>query len=177
MSSKRFEVVLDPAASLRSGVLAFSAGATLLGVALIGNLPLRPVLKALFVLLWVCHGLLEIVSQLRGMSRTGRLRISASGTLDSLSPGGKTRSLELLAGSLVLHRFAWLRFRFEDGLEYGELLSSYGRQDDSWRRLELIWRQQAGTPRQDLWRGCGEADTIGAVHAAVPRRAARCPRP
>jgi hypothetical protein len=147
VSSKGFEVVLDPAISLRSGVLAFSASATLLGVALIGNLPLRPVLKVLFVLLWVCHGLLEIVAQLRGMSRTGRLRIGARGTLDALSPGGETRSLELLAGSLVLHRLAWLRFRFEDGLEYGELLSSSGRQDDSWRRLEVIWRQQAWNPR------------------------------
>lgn len=147
MSSNGFEVVLDPAGSLRKGVLAFSASATLVGVALIGNLPLRPVLKALFVLLWVCHGLLEMASQLRGTSRTTRLRISPRGTVEALSPGGETRSLELLAGSLVLHRVAWLRFRFEDGLRYGELLSAFGREDDSWRRLKLIWRHQAGSLR------------------------------
>lgn len=146
MSSNGFEVVLDPASSLRKGLLAFSATATLAGIALIGNLPLRPVLKALFVLLWVFHGLLEMVSQLRGMSRTRRLRISARGTLEALSPEGETWSLALLPGSLVLYRVAWLRFRFEDGLKYGELLSASGRKDDSWRRLRLIWRQQAGRP-------------------------------
>jgi hypothetical protein len=145
VSSKRFEALFAPAIRVRRGLVAFSASATFIGVVLIGQMPLRPALKMSFALLWVTRGLLEMVSQLRGIARTGRLRINAHGSLEAQSPEGKTRPVELLGGSLVLSRVAWLRFRFEDGLRYGELLSASGRQDDNWRRLRLIWRQRASS--------------------------------
>ena len=148
MSSSGFEAVLEPVAALRRGLLAFSASATLVGVALIVNMPLRPSLKVLFALLWLWRGLLEMASLVRGMTRTRRLCISSTGAAEAVSPGGETRSLEVLAGSVVLSRVAWLRLRFDDGLPYGELLCTAYRRNDDWRRLMLIWRQQAfGGPR------------------------------
>lgn len=151
VSSKGFETVLVPTVSLRRLLLASSACATLTGIGLIGSMPLRPALKTLFALLWVSRGLLEMVSQARGMSRMARLRMTAVGAVEALSAGGKAEPLELLPGSVVLSRVAWLRFRFSDGLQYGELLSGNARQDDGWRRLQVVWRQQAtvfGGPRR-----------------------------
>jgi hypothetical protein len=148
VSSNEFEAVLEPVAVLRRGLLAFSACATFIGIVLIASIPLRPSLKILFALLWLWRGLLEMVSLVRGMSRTRRLCISSTGAAAARSPGGERQSLEVLAGSVVLSRAAWLRLRFDDGLQYGELLATSDRRDDHWRRLMLIWRQQAfGGPR------------------------------
>ncbi|HLU07825.1 MAG TPA: hypothetical protein VKZ91_14800 [Woeseiaceae bacterium] len=148
MSSNGFEAVLEPVAAHRRGLLVFSACATLIGIALIGDMPLRPSLKALFALLWMWRGLLELASLFRGMSRTRRLRIRSTGAAEALSNGGRVRPLELLAGSVILSRVAWLRLRFDDGLQYGELVFTSGRRNDDWRRLMLIWRQRAfGGPR------------------------------
>lgn len=140
--------MLDPAIPLRRGLLGFSACTTFIGIALIGSMPLRPALKIPFGLLWLLRGVLEMVSLVRGMARTKRLRLNALGAIEALSPEGETLPVELLAGSLVLSRVGWFRLRFEDGLKYGELLTASGRRDDGWRTLKLIWRHQVfGRPR------------------------------
>jgi hypothetical protein len=143
VSSAGFETILVPAIRLRRAVLAFAAAAALGGVVLIVSLPLRPAFKALVALLWVARSLLETASQVRGMGRIERIRISAGGSVEALSRSGKANPLTLLSGSVVLSRIAWLRLSFGDGLRYGELLTGNPRRDDEWRRLQLIWRQQA----------------------------------
>jgi hypothetical protein len=144
LSSRGFETVLAPVARLRKLLLAFSAGALLAGTALVLRLPLRMELKLVVVCLWLVCCLLEMRSQLRGMSRIDRIRMYATGSLEGLSRNGRVEPLKLLSGSVVLSRVAWLRLELDDGLRYGELLAGNPRRDEQWRRLQLIWRQQAG---------------------------------
>lgn len=143
MSSAGFETVLAPATTLRRAVLIFAAGATLLGAVLVAGLPLLPWLKLLVACLWLLLGLFEMASQLRGMSRIDRIRMSSAGSIEGLSRNGMEEPLTLLSGSVVLSRVAWLRLEFGDGLQYGELLAGNSRLDEQWRRLQLIWRQHA----------------------------------
>ena len=141
VSSTRFETELGPQRHLRNSLLLCSASATLAGVLLIATLPLLPQIEALFGLLWLWRGALEFRHQRCGMRRLERIRLNP-GSLQALAGSGEPQALELLPGSVVLSRIAWLRLRFEDGLEYGELLSGDARSEEDWRRLQLIWRQQ-----------------------------------
>jgi hypothetical protein len=129
--------------AVRKALLAFAGGACLLGTLLVLGLPVRPELKFVLAGLWLVRCLLEIRSQAQAASRIDRIRICPTGSLEALSGNGRVESLTLLSGSVVLSRVAWLRFRFDDGLQYGELLIGNPRRDEQWRRLQLIWRQQA----------------------------------
>jgi hypothetical protein len=124
-------------------LLAFAGGACLLGTLLVLGLPLRHELKSVLACLWLVRCLLEIRSQVKALSRIDRIRICPTGSLEALSGNGKVEALILLSGSMVLSRVAWLRFRLDDGLQYGELLIGNPRRDEQWRRLQLIWRQRA----------------------------------
>ena len=145
MSSREFETVLVPRACLRRALLAVSGCACLSGTLLLLGLPLRPELKFVLVCLWLVRCLLELRSQVRGGSRIDRIRICPTGCLEGLSGSESSESLTLLSGSVVLSRVAWLRLRFGDGLQYGELLTGNPRRDEQWRRLQLNWRQNAAT--------------------------------
>lgn len=142
VSSREFAAVLIPAAPLRKLLLGFSACATLAGIVLIAGMPLRPSLKAITGLLWLCRGYSEMASLVRGQSRASRLRFSSGGAVHALSPGRRARSLRVLSGSVVLSRVGWLRLCFGDGLRYGELIAGNPRRNDDWRRLQVLWRQQ-----------------------------------
>jgi hypothetical protein len=123
-------------------LLAFAGCACLLGTLLVLGLPLRPELKFVLACLWLVRCLLEMRSRVKALSRIDRIRICPTGSLEAVSGNGKVESLMLLSGSMVLSRVAWLRFRLDDGLQYGELLLGNPRRDEQWRRLQLIWRQR-----------------------------------
>jgi hypothetical protein len=143
LSSRGFEVELVPASRLRRALLAISGGAGLSGTLLVLGLPLRPELVLVLVFLWLVRCLFEIRLQARGASRIDRIRIYPTGSIEGLSRTGTVESLSLLSGSVVVSRVAWLRLGFEDGLQYGELLTGNPCRDEQWRRLQLIWRQHA----------------------------------
>jgi hypothetical protein len=113
-------------------------------------MPLLPHFKLAFACLWVCSGLLEIGGQLKGTARVCRICMDSDGGLRGRSRDGGSEPLQLLSGSVVLARVAWLRIRFRDGLRYGELLTGNARTSRDWHCLQLIWRQRAsifGRPR------------------------------
>lgn len=120
-----------------------SAGATLTGTVLVLGLPLCPELKLLALCLWLSRGVLELRAQKLGTSRIDRIRMYSSGRVEGLRRTRAERPLTVLAGSVLLRRAGWLRLRHDDGLEHGELLFGNPRRDQQWRRLHLIWRQQA----------------------------------
>jgi hypothetical protein len=47
---------------------------------------------------------------------------------------------ELLSGSIVHRRFAWIRVRSNCGLLITEFLRGDARASPEWRRLQVIWR-------------------------------------
>ena len=140
MSSAKFETVLVPATHVRNTLVAVSAGCTAIGALLILGLPLRPALKLVMLVLWLYRGSCELGNRRSGMSRLDRIQIEPSGRATAHCKGAR-EPLVLLSGSVVLSRMAWLRVRFPDGLQYGEMFFGNARRDEQWRRLHLIWRQ------------------------------------
>jgi hypothetical protein len=114
----------------------------LAGGLLITVMPLALTVRILFAALWLGSGLLELRSMALGMARLEAIRIAPDGRVCGLSEGG-IEPLELLPGSVVLARVAWLRIRFADGLRYGELLTGNPRRCRNWRCLQLVWRQRS----------------------------------
>ncbi len=142
MSSARFEAELDPDKRVRRALACFACAATLAGALLIAIMPLALPVRVLFGGLWLASGSLELRAMMLGTARLERIRISADGRVYGLFEGG-VEPLELLPGSVVLARVAWLRIRFADGLRYGELLTGNPRRCRDWRCLQLAWRQRS----------------------------------
>lgn len=123
--------------------MAGGIAAGLAGTLLILLMPLTGGWRLVMCLLWMASSSLELHAQWRGMRRIDRIRIHSGGRVEGLGPGGDWQSLEVLSGSMVLERCAWLRLRFADGLQYGEWLWCDATQAGDWRRLQLVWRQRA----------------------------------
>lgn len=147
MSSAGFETEIIPGKLIRSGVLSAACAATSTGAILILSLPIVPQLKTLFCLLWLLAGVAELRAFALGMSRLDRIRMRSDGSAVGIGRGASEHALELLPGSVVLDRIAWLRLRFVDGLRYGELVTGRPCESQQWRRLLVIWRHQAAFGR------------------------------
>jgi hypothetical protein len=118
--------------------------AWLTGVMLVLALPAPAALRAALALLFTASCWLELHAQCRGMARIDRIRITAGGRIEGTGPGGERLPLELLAGSMLLSRRAWLRLKFPDGTVSGEWLEAGRGESEQWRMLQLIWRQSWG---------------------------------
>lgn len=89
---------------------------------------------------WTLAGLWQ-VSALRATYRHyNRIRLHADGRLEVLRSNEPDERARLLDGSFVLPGLAWLRIRLEDGRTSGELLRGDIRENQAWRRLQVIWR-------------------------------------
>ena len=141
MSLAVFKTELVPSPALRKFVLLSAAVAMLTGTAIIMHLPLSLTLRGVLCSIWIldCSG--ELKRLRRGSARICRLQLDANGDIFATGPGGRSEYLELLSGSVVLSRLAWLRLRFPDGSVAAELLAGDPRRDPRWHRLQLIWQQ------------------------------------
>ncbi|HEX7718459.1 MAG TPA: hypothetical protein VF389_01535 [Woeseiaceae bacterium] len=143
MSSDRFFCELTTRNFLRKGLMAGGIAAGLAGTLLIFLMPLSGGWRLVLCLLWVASSSLELRAQWDGMTRIDRIRIHSGGRVEGAGQDGAWQSLEVLSGSMVLGRCAWLRLCFADGRHYGEWLWRDGTRAGDWRRLQLVWRQRA----------------------------------
>lgn len=143
MSSAGFETELLPSERARLGLLLLAGGATSVGTMLILAMPTLPALKLVLAVVWIFSGVAELGCLRKGMSRIDRIRIRADGRVDGIGRNERQYAISLLPGSVVLDRVAWLRLHFADGLRYGELVTRKAGESEQWRRLLVIWRQQA----------------------------------
>jgi hypothetical protein len=127
---------------LRRLVLSVACAALLSGTILIVDLPVMGWLKAFLGSAWVVSCAAELQRMRRAISRIDRICMSSDGSVAGFDRNSQRYELNLLHGSVVLERAAWLRLGFADGLRYGELLTGNVRTSGEWRRLQLIWRQQ-----------------------------------
>jgi hypothetical protein len=114
--------------------------AAVLGTGIILTLPIKPAWQLLAAAVWLLqnsHGLLLIA---KGYKRCQRIRIAHDGAVSIMTDGRFGSPAMLIAGSVVLHEIAWLRFEAEDGRRFAELIRGQGPQDEDWRRLQVIWR-------------------------------------
>jgi len=111
------------------------------GFALILHLPLGAALRALFAVLWIVHSVRELRLWSDGAARVARIRFNQKGDVRVTDNAGLAVPVELLGGTLVTRRMAWIRIRFADGRRYGELLRGNAVEDPQWHRFQLIWQQ------------------------------------
>jgi hypothetical protein len=141
MSSREFSAELLPEQGLRNIVLLSGAIATIAGFALIIHMPLNAITRVALVVTWLANSSVELWILARTSRRIARIGISQLGDVWVRDPAGQRVPVVLLAGSVVLARFAWIRVRFEDGRKYAELVSGNAVKDRQWHRFQLIWKQ------------------------------------
>ena len=144
MSSTPFSTELTPESRLRQIVLGSGALLVGVGIVVIMTLPVAAHWRWPGVGLWGVAGVREILVIARGYQRYRRIRIDSSGAIELLRPRGDWMAVEVQAGSVVLQKLAWLRFRLPDGSPCAELLRGSTRENEDWRRFQLIWRHLGG---------------------------------
>ena len=144
MPSKRFDAELKPDPLLRQVVMLAACAALLTGFTLLIHLPLSPWARLGLAMLWLVSQLREISRLARGAGRVIEIRIGeAAATV--VNRQGREEPVQIISGSVVLPRLAWLRFRLPDGLICGELLRGDPASNEQWRYLQILWRQGPGT--------------------------------
>ncbi len=145
MSSREFSADLVPEPRLRNLVMLSGAIAALAGFALIIHMPLNAVMRMVLAVSWIMYCGLELHTRSNAASRVARIGINTRGEIWITGRAGQAVPVELLAGTVVIERLAWLRIRFEDGRKYGELLSGNNLRDIQWHRFQLIWQHRRQT--------------------------------
>ena len=139
MSSSEFYCDLIPHKRLRQWPLLCGVVALLVGAMLILGMPMPWVLRCLACVGWLTYCVCEIRRFRRAAALLRRLRLRADGSVFGRMADGRWQRLQMLPGSVVFTRCAWLRLA--DGRDYGELLCGDARDSLQWHRLQLIWRQ------------------------------------
>jgi len=141
MSSHEFSAELVPDQGLRNIVMLSGAIAAIAGFALIIRMPLNAISRVVLVTFWLANCSFELWVLARTSTRVARIGISQLGEIWVSDPAGQRVPVELLSGSVVVARFAWIRIRFNDGRKYAELVSGNAVKDRQWHRFQLIWKQ------------------------------------
>lgn len=145
MSFTPYSARLVPERGLRLLVLSAGALTALVGVFVIAGLGLSPVSRYLVAALWLISSLRELWMIGRAQHRFRAVRMYPGGRAELSCRQGGCVHASLLAGSVVLPRLAWLRFRIEDGSRHAELLRRNARRGEQWRRLQVLARHLGGT--------------------------------
>lgn len=140
MSSNSFEVTLKPDPALQRRVAAGGLAALLLGTVLIGLLPLAPGFRLGGAVVWLVYSIAEVRTWHRSARLLLRLRFAADGQLHGLFQNGLWQLLQVLPGSRITSRHAWLRLGNETCRVPGILLSARHSRPDDWRRLQTQLR-------------------------------------
>ena len=114
--------------------------AMLIGLVLLTRLSLSVPIRAPLCALWLIGSIRELSRQSRGAYRIKALRLEV-GQATAFDRQGRHLPVQIMSGSVVLPRFAWLRLKFADGLQVGELLCGDPAGCEQWRRLQVLWRQ------------------------------------
>ncbi len=117
--------------------------ALLVGLLLLIGLPLSVPIRVPLCALWMIDGIRELRRQFRGFDRIRaiRLEVGEATIIDRL---GRRSPVQIMSGSVVLPRLAWLRLKCPDGLICCELLRGDPTTCRQWRHLQILWRQGPG---------------------------------
>ena len=144
MSSSTFSANLRPDSALRHVVTLSGIALAASGGAIILAMPLHPALKTAAAIAWLLLSIKELATLRRGFADCKVLRLSADGQLSVLDARGKWQAARILAGTVVLRRFAWIRCSTGRGRQCAELLRGDCRESCDWRRLQVIWQHIGG---------------------------------
>ena len=145
MSSTAFSTELRSEPLLRIAVQL--SGLTTLSFGLLALL-LMPVGSAWRIaasLFWLFYCIQELRIIRAAYSQYFAVNIDAVGEVRLVTRSGEYHAAVLLPGSVLLPSYAWLRFKTENGLVFGELMRGNSRESKHWRRLQVIWRHIGAT--------------------------------
>ena len=118
--------------------------AILIGLVLLIRLPISVPIRLPLIAYWLITGVRQLGRQSRGNHRAKTIRMEAAdATL--IDRQGRQSPVQIMSGSVVLPRLAWLRLKCPDGLIFGELLRRDSADSEQWRRLQILWRQAPGS--------------------------------
>lgn len=120
-----------------------ACAALLIGIALLIHLPIAAWIRLGLAIVWLLGNSWEISRLSRGAGRVKEIRVGEA-CATAVSRQGREEPVQIMSGSVVLPRVAWLRLRLPDGLIYGELLRGDPANDQQWRHLQVLWRQRSG---------------------------------
>jgi hypothetical protein len=132
--------MLRPEPELRFVVIATGCVLALLGLITVLTMSIAPAIRWSAAVLWLAFCSRELVRLGRAYRNYEAIRLYADGRVEIRATDRVWYAAELMDGSTVLERLAWLRIRVEDGPNFGELLRGDCRGKDSWRRLQVVWR-------------------------------------
>ena len=143
--SSTYSARITPEPALRLVVFVVSGGLGAAGAWVVLGLPWPIAARLVAVSLWLGWVSAGIGRQWRGFATAGRYVIRPGGDVDVIAPGGRRRPAQLVDGTTVFSRIAWLRVRTADGRGWGELIRHPGAADKrlknkEWRRLLVICR-------------------------------------
>jgi hypothetical protein len=140
-------------------VMLSGCAALLVGLVLLMRLPLPVPIRLPLIALWLLSSVRQLGRQSRGVQRVKAIRLEVGG-VTVIDRHGRQSPAQIMSGSVVLPRLAWLRLKCPDGLIYGELLRGDTAHNIQWRHLQMLWRQGAVS-----FGGADEADTISTREA------------
>jgi hypothetical protein len=121
-------------------VLLSGAGLGVLGVIALATLPWPATWRALAAMLWSSCVAWELVCLRSAWRDSLGLQLRADGSAAALGRDGRWRPVTLLADSVLLRRWGWIRLRAPSGRIYAEPVRGQCRKSRDWRRLQVIWR-------------------------------------
>ena len=140
MSSSLYSTCLTPDPWLRIAVLTSGRLLVAAGLVLILTLDLDAEIRATSCLVWVVAARHELLQIERGFESLTAIRLSSGGAIAVRNDDQEWLPVTLRTGSIVLRNFAWLRLQAANGDNFVELLRGNARQNQDWRRLQVIWR-------------------------------------
>jgi hypothetical protein len=140
VSSPTYSTEIQPDSRLRCIVLLCGTVALLAGLVLLLTLRLPLPWRALAAAAWLAENSRQLLVIANGYKRCRRLRIDQTGAVTLQDPDGCWFPATFRPGSVVLADVAWLRFKGDDGQQFAELISAKNAGNESWRRLQVIWR-------------------------------------
>ena len=140
MSSSTFSAELHPDPRLRQLVLGSGLLLGTIGLPLIASLGIAVSVRSVLAAVWLIVFARQWLQFRNAYIRNGILRVDSDAEISCRRSTGSWEPLELLPGSVVTSRWAWLRLAEADGPVYAELLRGEIRQSHDWRRFQVIWR-------------------------------------
>ena len=145
MSSTAFSTELRPEPLLRIAVQLSGLTTLFFGLLALILMPVGSVWRIPACLLWLFYGIQELRTIRAAYSQYFAVNIDAVGEVRLVARSGEHHAAVLLPGSVLLPSCAWLRFKTENGLVFGELMRGNSRESKDWRRLQVIWRHIGAT--------------------------------
>ena len=140
MSSETYSASLTPDPWLRIIVITSGRLLAAAGLVTVLTLDIGAAVRAAGCISWIILCRIELQQMQRGFDSCRIVRVFADGQIALLGNDKDWVPGTLQSGSIVLRKFAWLRVQTIDGEHIAEPLRGSTRENQEWRRLQVIWR-------------------------------------